>query len=598
MSDIPSYFVLPKQSFLSRWAEALAVMLSATLRIDKNQSGPLACVLTETDVRPSGRAFLVSSFCHFSVVLLLISVPYRLLFDARKSAGRASLLQKQIIYYDLREIHFEKTLPNLISPGVGGKPGRGSRPRQTPSRGSEAFHPRLTMVMNPPAPDSTRQTIIQPASPPELKIAEDLKLPNILIGSMTPPQRPPLPLRQKQPRAPERNDSDLQAPIVVRDSTHKSDLLQSTLPVLTSTHNLDVPIPLHLGKPRAPERNDSDLQAPIVVQDSTHRSDLLQSRLPVLTSTHNLGVPNQSMSVPRAKSRGENGGGVADDGLPNVEAPGNLLAMGVNPGVLEGLIAVSSGNRYGAFSISPVGGLPGSPGGIVGGDAQGGSGGLTGAGDGSSIVGPGSTGGGNNHGGSPVLNVSGGIVGFSGAAAMDAGNRPLIDVVTAGQVFPVLIPPRVRGLNVQVITGPSGGGGLAIYRVLPCDKIYTIALPMPSKDWILQYCTRDPNKANRSGRTASHVLHLDQGLVAPDIVDKFDFKRPPVPPKKASKLIVLRGAIAEDGSVAEVTVISGADPTADTLAAAAFRQWKFQPALQSGKPVRVEILVGVPATTP
>ncbi len=548
MSDIPSYFVLPKQSFLSRWAEALAVMLSATLRIDKNQSGPLACVLTETDVRPSGRAFLVSSFCHFSVVLLLISVSYRLLFDARKSAGRASLLQKQIIYYDLREIHFEKTLPNLISPGVGGKPGRGSRPRQTPSRGSEAFHPRLTMVMNPPAPDSTRQTIIQPASPPELKIAEDLKLPNILIGSMTPPQRPPLPLRQKQPRA--------------------------------------------------PERNDSDLQAPIVVQDSTHRSDLLQSRLPVLTSTHNLGVPNQSMSVPRAKSRGENGGGVADDGLPNVEAPGNLLAMGVNPGVLKGLIAVSSGNRYGAFSISPVGGLPGSPGGIVGGDAQGGSGGLTGAGDGSSMVGPGSTGGGNNHGGSPVLNVSGGIAGFSGAAAMDAGNRPLIDVVTTGQVFPVLIPPRVRGLNVQVITGPSGGGGLAIYRVLPCDKIYTIALPMPSKDWILQYCTRDPNKANRSGRTASHVLHLDQGLVAPDIVDKFDFKRPPVPPKKASKLIVLRGAIAEDGSVAEVTVISGADPTADTLAAAAFRQWKFQPALQSGKPVRVEILVGVPATTP
>jgi Gram-negative bacterial TonB protein C-terminal len=550
MSEISSHFVLPKQSFLSHWAEALPVLLSAASPIDTTKSGQLGKVLMESDARPSGLAFLASSLCHLSVVLLLIYVPSRLLFSARKSADDASLSQKQIIYYDLHAMRLEKTLPNLSSPGAGGKAGRGSHPKQTPSRGSDAFHPRLTMVMNPPKPDSVRQTIIQPASPPELKISEDLKLPNIMIGSVTPPRRPALPLRLQEPLAPARSDSEMQAPVVAEDST------------------------------RAPE--------------------LLHSALPVLTSAPKLPVPALPMPAPNAEPAGQHGGGAAERGLPNVAISGSLLALGVNPGGLEGLLAVPPGNRYGAFSVSPYGGQPGSPGGTVGGDPQGGSSGATGAGDGSSSVGPESSGGGgrNNPGGTPALTVSGGTATFSGAAAIDFGNHTLPGVVAAGQIFPVLTPARVRGLNVQVFTGPTGGGGLGIYRVLPCDKIYTIALSMPSKNWVLQYCTRDPDNSNGPARTTNQVLHLTQGLVGPDPAAKFDFKRPPLPVEKRDKLIVLRGAIVEDGSVADVTVLAGADPAADTLAAAAFRQWKFQPALRSGKPVRVEVLVGVPAATP
>jgi hypothetical protein len=552
MSEITSHFVLPKQSILSHWAEALPVLLSADSPIDKNKSGRFASVLMESDARPSRKAFLASSFCHLSVVLLLIYVPSRFLTSTWKPRDTASLSQHQVIYYDLRAMHLEKTLPNLASPGAGGRPGRGSHPKETPSRGSDAFHPRLTLVMNPPKPDSVRQTIIQPASPPKVKMSEDLKLPNILIGSMASPQKPLVPLR-------------LQAPL-------------------------------------APAKNDSDLPAPVMAQDSIRKQDLLHAAVPELASTPSLPVPVVPMSAPKAMpAAGSAAAGADEQGLPNVAIPGSLLAIGVNPGTLEGMLAVPPGNRYGAFSVSPSGGQPGSPGGVaVGGDAHGGTGGGSGAGDSSSAPGTGITGGagGDNSGGSPALSISGGTAKFSGAAAIDVGNRALPGVVAAAQVFPVLTPPRARGLNIQVFTGPTGGGGLAIYNVLPCDKIYTIALPMPKKDWVLQYCTHDPGNPNQADRTSGQILHLAQGLVAPDPAAKFDFKRPALPAEKRNKVIVLRGAIVEDGSVANVTVLSGADPAADTLAAAAFRQWKFQPALRSGKPVRVEVLVGVPATTP
>jgi hypothetical protein len=41
-----------------------------------------------------------------------------------------------------------------------------------------------------------------------------------------------------------------------------------------------------------------------------------------------------------------------------------------------------------------------------------------------------------------------------------------------------------------VSAGPVGGGGLAVYRALPCSKIYTIFLPMDNSSWTMQYCQK------------------------------------------------------------------------------------------------------------
>jgi cell division septation protein DedD len=548
MNEMIPHFVVPKQRFLHRWAEALVIVMRGG-STTPSKTTRLSSVLIPLDARPSSRAVLISSLCHILFVLLLIRFPLGPFSSAPTRGDWTISAYEQPIYYDLRAARVEKTLPTITSPGAGGKPGQGADPAQTPSRGGAAFHPRLTIVMNPPRPDNNHQTIIQPASPPDLKIARDVNLPNILIGSMPVPPKPR--------------------------------------------------VPLNLSPPAAPMRTTEDA-APPLVRDSTNANNVALAALSALTPDPKLPVPILSMPAPKTSPSGANGNGVTTVNLPDVSGRGSLLAIGIAPGELNSLIAVPPGNRYGSFSVSPAGTQPGSPGGMVGGNPHGGLGAGPGTGDGSPAEGSGSDGGGgaNIRTGSPALNVVGGARSFSGAATSGAKDYALPDAVAAEQVFPVLIPPHLRGLNLQVFTGPAGGGGLGIYHVLPCNKIYTTMLSMPGKSWVLQYCTPEAGNTGLPTPAGSRVLSLGEGLVPPDPTEKFDFKRPVLPADSNGKLIVLRGAIPEDGSVTQVTVLSSIDPVADALAAAAFRHWKFHPALRSGKPIRIEILVGIPAASP
>ncbi len=67
----------------------------------------------------------------------------------------------------------------------------------------------------------------------------------------------------------------------------------------------------------------------------------------------------------------------------------DLIAVGLAPAPFTKEIALPNGNRYGSFSISPVPGIPGSPGGQPGGVAGGGTGGPGPGGDESLAVGAG-----------------------------------------------------------------------------------------------------------------------------------------------------------------------------------------------------------------
>jgi TonB family protein len=547
MREIFSHIILPKQSVLSRWAEALPVLLSSNSQCTQTDDPPLAKVSIRSDSNFSGKAFLSSCFLHILFFSFLMYGTSNLLVTGhQRSVDRSVSPQEQIIYYDLRATDLEKLLPNRASHAMEGKTGRGRHSLQTSPRSGDTFHPQLTMAMHPPKPDSIHQTILEPAAPPDLKIARDIKLPNIVIDSVSPPLRPPL--------------------------------------------------SLSLQKPFTPKRHDSVLPAPGIVQEANWKKETFHSALAAMTLAPALPVPTFRMPHPKSKTSGPSGKTDAKHGLPSAAPPLSLIAVSTEPGALQTLLAVPLGNRYGTFSVSPAGGHPTASGVNVGGDATEGSGGGSEASSSAEEAGGGTKGGGNTAAGSSALRVSGGLPEPSGTVAVDAGNRTLAGAVTAGEVFPVLTPLRVRGLNIQVFSGPTGGGGLAVYGVLPCGKIYTIPLAMPRKDWILQYCTHDSDDLTQSENTTNHFLHLDRGLVAPDPTAKFDFKRTALPSERTNTLIILRGAISEDGSVTDVTVLRGADPKVDTLAAAAFRRWKFQPALRSGKPVRVEVLVGVPAS--
>jgi TonB family protein len=62
-------------------------------------------------------------------------------------------------------------------------------------------------------------------------------------------------------------------------------------------------------------------------------------------------------------------------------------------------------------------------------------------------------------------------------------------------------------------------------------------------------------------------------------------------------LIVLKGTLREDGTVDGLEIYQGIVPQMDEAARLAFSRWKFKPAMRAGKPVAIELLVGIPPET-
>jgi len=136
-----------------------------------------------------------------------------------------------------------------------------------------------------------------------------------------------------------------------------------------------------------------------------------------------------------------------------------------------------------------------------------------------------------------------------------------------------------------------------VYGALPCGKVYTIFLPMPGKSWVLEYCAHQSGEI-KSAQPAGGVVQMEVGLLPPSVDEQFDFHRLAVPEKDADKFIVLRGLIDKDGSISEVHVFQGVQPEMDAVAALAFSNWKFKPAMRAALPISVDVLVGIPVRVP
>jgi hypothetical protein len=178
----------------------------------------------------------------------------------------------------------------------------------------------------------------------------------------------------------------------------------------------------------------------------------------------------------------------------------------------------------------------------------------------------------------------------------------LPSALIAAMVYPVpsAILAKLRRNSLVVSAGPIGGGGLGVYRALNCGKIYTVFLPMPGKNWTMQYCQKTDTPTGTPPEKRSTVIHMESPLVPPepDADSRFDFQRMPVPPEKGSKLIVLKGVLLADGSVVDLQIFQGVVPTMDEAARLAFSKWKFKPPMRDGKPITVDILVGIPPVVP
>jgi hypothetical protein len=535
--SIPRFQVYVQPLFLG-WFGALRILFEHAPSVHELRTVRLARSLAKNATGSSKRALSASALLHIGIGLFLLRMPFGLLFPEHRPLvvwPRAASLT-----YHLTSVSLPLRLPRVQPAGPGGAPGRGIHSDKLPALGSIAFHPRITIISNPPRPDNRRQTIVQPNTPPDLRITEEFKLPNILTGSLQPLQKPRLEVKLSAPHASARTDSAaVQAPQIAAVPK------EMTVPLLEAT----------VSAPRLP--------------------------MPVASS----------LAAPQAPNRSASGNGFAEQASADAAGSG-LLILSIDPASTGSIVSLPLGNRYGAFSISPGGGLPGSPGGVQGGDPQGGTGGPGNGGDASVGVGGGNNGGGGNGAGGIPVSITG-SAGVGGGMSHGLLNAPS----PASLVYAVTLP-KLRKPSMLVFTGPIGGGGLGIYGVLRCGKIYTSYLPMPGKRWVLEYCAAGAlaEKATQNGGT---ILALgDPGLVGPEADEQFDFHRPLVPPEKADKLIVLHGVIQADGTVGALQVLQGVGADADLAARAAFGKWKFKPALRNAKPISVEVLVGIPAVVP
>jgi hypothetical protein len=530
----PLRLLLPRVSAFSGMWESLSLIFS---REDAASSRRTVYLFRHGNVgraRTPRKTVGASFVLHCGALLLVIYASHAIPSAASSLVDEAPVYEK--IYYPLPPANSAKPLPRITPVGPGARPGDGAIQALPPALGSTAHQNELRAVSNPPHPDNFRQTIYQRSSPPDLSIETEIKLPNVILSAPAELPKPPLNANYASPiRAARKVTSD------------------------------EAPTPLAQG---------SDAPLATFLNPS-----VTQPRFP--RPSAGAAKPTLHGAAGASRDSGNGEGTNIPDGT-------DLLVLGVDPAGPATAVSIPAGNRWGSFSISPAGKEPGSAGGVNYGAEGGGKGGIGAGGDGSSGVGPGGEGGGGGNSGPS------GVVSVRGAEDGSGTGGQLENQFALSMVYPVPPTFTVRKNSLVVAVGPMGGGGLDAYGALHCGKIYSIFLSMPGQSWAMQYCVKSSTTTKSAPDSRGTVVHLEQGLVPPDAEARFDFRRIPVPPEKAYKKIVLKGTLRDDGVVENLEVFQGVVPEMDAAARAAFGQWKFKPAMRDGKPVPVEILIGIP----
>jgi hypothetical protein len=531
-------FLVPRKFFRTSWFSRLGTILSRYPSHLTFIAGKYFQDIPLLPPRPAGKQFSISLALHLCAFLALPFVMRYLPFQVTQAANIPERDQ-QVIYYHLSVPDIRQPA-RMLPPGPGAAPGSGLQPELPPIKGASSSQ-MLFAVSRPKLPDNEHQTIIQPLSPPDLRIKAELKLPNMLLAKPQPP-KVPLHFNPKEVKP----------------------LQQANREVVTIAPNLT---PANVPQP-------------------------LTDQLLATVNQPKLAVPIGAAPAPNMPSSTQ--GSATEVGAPEIQGNGvpgeGLLILGTNPGTSSDMVALPQGNRYGSFSIAPGGSGSGAPGGQPGGSPNGGTGGgSTGGTTDATGVGPGTAGGGGN--GSPGA-VS--IPGSGDSASRSLGNLEAEHIVFA---LPKILGPRKS--TMLVAAGPMGGGGLGIYGALHCGKIYTVFLPAAGKNWTLQYCQTPPEGTKPAPKkTYTSVVRMEEAIVPPEPELRFDFKRTKLPPEKQHKYVILQGRIGEDGKVADLVVHQGLSEEMDAAAKQAFSQWTFKPAIRGGKPISIDILVGVPSDPP
>ena len=604
---------------------------------------------------PSSGAFGVSFVLHCSLAFLLFHTSQ--MFYAAPSVEYAAATPTKI-YYIVPILKASKTLPRIVMKGSGSGDAK-PQPTPPPDSKALIFPENLTAVSRPKNPDNTRQTILQ-ANAPNIRIKTELPLPNVIMQmakgaaleapmdatNAKPAQHQPRLIDEEAPRiAPKFKEpkfsitanSQTKLPMpsspVAAPIKRQQSLRSAAMPNMPRINVLDasanpaagtltqLPAPsVSAAKPIRAQAvtaevveipaiegaasikleqgavavSQTDLLSPNVsvakpTQKTTTRVEMGSAPTISEQSSSNTSqttafgsqaeLPSPVVIVAKPVASAEKAGSPA--GTVSPVNPGDLVIIGVNPSAAVSQIVLPPGTRLGAFAITAPSMEKAETAGANGSRNPAGKAAVQGR----------------EHAGAGGKDS----VGMNLAVTTGGSNKPeasgaLGPPLPAEMVFPVLPDMTPRKNAMIVATGPTGGGGLGVYGVLNCGKIFTIFLPMPGKNWTMQYCAK-PGASTASNSSARSVgIQWNDGLVPPEPKSKFDFRRLPVPADKKGETIVLKGMLRADGTVTQLEVYRGTSPEMNEAAKIAFSHWKFKPALFHGVPVPVELLIGIPPT--
>lgn len=332
--------------------------------------------------------------------------------------------------------------------------------------------------------------------------------------------------------------------------------------------SVKAPLEASTARPVQLNREVTQVDAPSV-SDSASKQPMM-AFLRTSESQPELTIPVSSGGAPIQRT-----GGLAGSSATTAASAAGLVLLSVDPAPPNDQFSLPVGNRWGHFSIAPPAAAADTP-------------------NGTALAASAA-----KDSGAPSPNSDpAGAVSISGPDSSPKGEGGALDpALPMNMIYPIAAPPLNVRRNTMVITsGPVGGGGLNVYGALKCGKIYSVFLPMPDRNWSMQYCDSSAKPASVSSAGYTTVLRLEDPLRPPDVdlAHRFDFKRLPVSIDKAHRSIILKGIIASDGTVQHVVVYQGLQPKMDEAARIAFSRWRFKPATRDGKPVAVDVLVGIP----
>src|SRR5438876_1268654 len=465
------------------------------------------------------------------------------------------------------------------------------------------------ILSEPPKPDNTQQTLLQPRLklPPVLR--DFVPLPNIVQMANASPA--PLDIRKNKSsitHAPKLIEPPkLKLPAAkLRITPNQPDLPEFHPAEIDSREAPKLAMPVNAPKKpdtrkvqKEQDAKKAEKTAPPPkaeqVASAASRGKDLQTLIALSPTPAPLGPPP---SIPAAEARARFGVSPAANTSSTQTAPGSKqrgpttgpAAIGTQANAAVGNkvdeIVIGAGNGSGGTAPAGGGGVGGGLGtetgsgkGGTGTDAGHGTGNGTGLGTGSGATAGSGTGSGNGRG-------SGGFAGIP----VQGGSGHYGTGIVASKIQGGTPAPPQTSYGMTISSLGNNGGGLADYGVFSDGRVYTAypvrrqPLENPPPAWILQYAPlREPNDAAPiEGVTPPFPSHKEMAKLSDELLQRYDGRQ-----------VVVYAVINTEGRFEQLTVKESPTVELNAPILHALRRWTFRPAQFGGKPVALKTLLGI-----